>query len=160
MTKVLGGAKIKGGSSSSSSSSSYSSSSSSSSDECGERGKKKKKGSVGKAKAKKEAKGGKKRRKKVELLQAQLDRKVRRLEARSARGGEVDINVGGAASTDSKLGIMVCNGKKCRERGAEEITKRLERMGKLDPNFVVSMCKCMGRCKKAPNVKAYDLGSA
>ncbi|KAG4959294.1 hypothetical protein JHK82_036005 [Glycine max] len=51
--------------------------------------------------------------------------------------------------------IEVCMGTKCKRSGAAALMQEFERVVGVEGGAVVS-CKCMGKCKTAPNVKVQN----
>mmetsp|Transcript_9905 Transcript_9905/g.25452 ORF Transcript_9905/g.25452 Transcript_9905/m.25452 type:complete len:93 (+) Transcript_9905:1520-1798(+) len=92
-----------------------------------------------------------------------MEKRAKKLEQQAlamAEGGTKALGKGGKGDNGGggvRLGFEVCTGKACKRKGAEEITKKLEQMGKGDPDLVVSTSGCMGACKKAPNVNTYPM---
>jgi len=57
--------------------------------------------------------------------------------------------------------VLVCAGSDCKKNGGKKIYKSLKeliRAAGLGTEVRVQACKCMGHCKKAPNVMAYPEG--
>ncbi|CAN1236380.1 Diacylglycerol O-acyltransferase 3 [Linum grandiflorum] len=61
------------------------------------------------------------------------------------------VSLVGSAPELSKRKIEVCMGGKCKKAGAMAVMEDFER--KVGEEAMVVTCKCMGKCKTAPNVK-------
>lgn len=58
--------------------------------------------------------------------------------------------------------IVVCQGSKCRARGATDLLRAASHLTSSSPGIEVIPCKCMGKCAQAPamRVRASDSGAA
>lgn len=59
-----------------------------------------------------------------------------------------------AEGTSSTKKIEICMGGKCKKLGAAALLEEFERKVGAEANVVA--CKCMGKCKTAPNVKVLS----
>ncbi|KAK2645282.1 hypothetical protein Ddye_020477 [Dipteronia dyeriana] len=59
---------------------------------------------------------------------------------------------------DDKKRIQVCMGGKCKKSGGGALLEEFQRLMVIDGAVDVEVvgCKCMGKCKNAPNVKLYN----
>jgi len=58
-------------------------------------------------------------------------------------------------TTSSEKRIEVCMGNKCKRSGAAALLQEFERVVGVEGGAVVG-CKCMGKCKTAPNVRVQN----
>lgn len=58
-------------------------------------------------------------------------------------------------TTSSQKRIEVCMGNKCKRSGAAALLQEFERVVGVEGGAVVG-CKCMGKCKTAPNVRVQN----
>ncbi|CAJ1940673.1 unnamed protein product [Sphenostylis stenocarpa] len=72
----------------------------------------------------------------------------------SVRDGGIK-NERAVVSTRSQKKIEVCMGNKCKRSGAAALLQEFERVVGVEGGAVVA-CKCMGKCKTAPNVKVQN----
>ncbi|CAL0330240.1 unnamed protein product [Lupinus luteus] len=61
----------------------------------------------------------------------------------------------GVFTTASQKRIEVCMGNKCKKLGAAALLQQFERAVGIESGAVVG-CKCMGKCKTAPNVRVQN----
>ncbi|BAT76966.1 hypothetical protein LR48_Vigan01g290700 [Vigna angularis] len=61
----------------------------------------------------------------------------------------------GVVTTSSEKRIEVCMGGKCKRSGAAALLQEFEKVVGVEGGAVVA-CKCMGKCKTAPNVRVQN----
>ncbi|CAL1398765.1 unnamed protein product [Linum trigynum] len=78
-------------------------------------------------------------------------------EEREERNGDVFATFANTVGALSRK-IEVCVGGKCKKQGALELMDQFQR--KVGGEATVATCKCLGKCKNAPNVRVSSSCSA
>ena len=73
----------------------------------------------------------------------------------SVRDGGIKRESGVVTSSSCEKRIEVCMGGKCKRSGAAALLEEFEKVVGVEGGAVVA-CKCMGKCKTAPNVRVQN----